>query len=211
MARRKHIQPAIGRKVGRLLVLSRESSERWLCQCDCGVIKVVWSGVLSCGCLKREATVARNTSHGKSGTPEYHSWSAMRQRCYNPKTIGWAIYGGKGVRVCERWRTSFANFFADMGLKPSPTHTLDRIDGCGHYEPGNVRWADRFTQSANRSNNINVLLDTGETVCLEAAARHFGADYGAVRYAVHKMREFPLDACKRLGAAKASRLLSPCD
>ena len=82
--------------------------------------------------------------------PGYAIWHGMRQRCLNPNHASWKNYGGRGIQVCERWRRSFADFVADMGPRPSPTHSIDRIDVNGNYEPGNCRWATPFQQSQNK-------------------------------------------------------------
>jgi hypothetical protein len=82
---------------------------------------------------------------------EYKAWNSMKCRCYNPNIKDYKNYGGRGVRVCERWRTSFIDFFQDLGPKPTPEHSLDRIDVNGHYEPLNCKWSTRKEQVNNRT------------------------------------------------------------
>lgn len=99
----------------------------------------------------------RTLSHNMAYSPEYRSWQAMKNRCQNPKSVQWKDYGGRGIKYCERW-ADFANFYADMGLRPSLDYTLDRINNDGNYEPGNCRWANRTTQVLNqrfRKNNTS--------------------------------------------------------
>lgn len=134
---------------------------RLLCRCDCGVEKVVSryhleSGMSkSCGCLKREMSAARKPqrSHGEaanaSRSPEYIVWSGMKRRCQNENAPNWELYGGRGVRVCARWQ-AYEAFLEDMGRRPSPKHTLDRIDPDGDYAPENCRWATWMTQATNK-------------------------------------------------------------
>jgi hypothetical protein len=143
---------------------------------------------------------AKNTTHGRTYTPEYNAWNAMKNRCYYTRHKDYANYGGRGIRVCQRWLDSFEDFFADVGPRPSIKHTIDRLDSNGHYWPGNVRWANRYEQSGNRRNTIRVTLPDGRDVSLKAAARHYGANYGSVREAVHVQGEDPHVACQRLGA-----------
>lgn len=89
--------------------------------------------------------------HARVGakSPEYRTWAAMRARCNNPNTDYYHCYGGLGIKVCERWN-KFSNFMADMGPKPSPKHSIDRIDSKGNYEPQNCRWATNDEQAANK-------------------------------------------------------------
>lgn len=87
-------------------------------------------------------------THGMAKTPEWYAWCGMRQRCENPKNAAWKNYGGRGIKVCERWHV-FENFYADMGNRP-PGRSLDRVNNDGYYAPGNCRWATRSEQTANR-------------------------------------------------------------
>lgn len=89
-------------------------------------------------------------------TSEYTAWVNMKQRCYNPNMAGYERYGGKGVRVCKRWRESFENFIKDMGVKPSKHHSIDRINNRKVYSKKNCRWATRKEQQRNRENNIHI-------------------------------------------------------
>jgi hypothetical protein len=93
--------------------------------------------------------------HGRCGTVEYRAWHNMKQRCLSPGHPKYRLWGGRGITVCERWRNSFAAFLADMGDRPSPHHSIDRIDDDGHYEPGNVRWATASEQRRNRRGKDN--------------------------------------------------------
>lgn len=157
-----------GQRFGRLVVLAsfRLDKRTWAsCRCDCGVhaevvmCSLVTGATQSCGCLHSE--ISRSVAsqlhldhgHARSGrkTPEYKTWCRMITRCENPKHEKFPYYGGRGISVCARWRHDFKAFLADVGLRPSAAHSIDRYpDNNGHYEPGNVRWATRSKQMQNR-------------------------------------------------------------
>lgn len=100
-----------------------------------------------------------NYAHGGSYTFEYNSWKSMRQRCLNRQNDAYRRYGGRGITVCDRWKTSFENFLADMGPRPTPQHSLDRIDHNGNYEPINCRWATVVEQQTNKRNNVQIIFN----------------------------------------------------
>lgn len=153
------ISCAIGKKYGRLTVIADpvirgpRREKHIPCICDCGSELTVYCQSLitgntkSCGCLQGESR------HLKSKSREYYSWKGMIQRCLNESHTYYPIYGGRGIRVCERWM-DFRNFYSDMGDRPSG-FTLDRIDNFGDYEPQNCRWASQKTQLRNmRANRL---------------------------------------------------------
>lgn len=150
-----------GQKYGRLTALSDvgkdiRNGRVWRCLCECGNYVNVPSNKLrqnhtrSCGCWKNESASDRFKTHGQSRrTPEYRTWSAMKTRCTNPNAQHYDKYGGRGISISPRWVDNFDNFYEDMGPKPSPKHSIDRIDVNGNYEPGNCRWATKTEQSRN--------------------------------------------------------------
>lgn len=147
---------------GRLTVLELRKDRRgrefvWLCRCDCGNTVDVSAHALasertkSCGCIRVENTRNRgkaNSTHGLTLSATYRSWKAMRYRTMNPKSKDYPRYGGRGIKVCERW-DSFECFLEDMGER-TPGTSIDRIDPEGHYEPENCRWATPYVQTHNR-------------------------------------------------------------
>jgi hypothetical protein len=109
-------------------------------------------------------------------SPEYWSWVNMKARCSNPRATQFKDYGGRGITVCARWASSFEAFLADVGPKPGPGFTIDRIDNAGHYEPGNVRWADEATQKRNSRRNRFIEF-AGERLCITDWAARLGIDF----------------------------------
>lgn len=152
-----------GRRFGRLKVLTpngrRGHYVTWLCLCDCGN-KCTVSGFnmrrglsRSCGCLRRETAIGKNTTHGLSHIPEYFVWASMRGRCSNENDRGFKNYGGRGIKVCRRW-SRFYNFIKDMGRRPSDKHSIDRINNDKGYSPKNCRWATSKEQRANQRSSV---------------------------------------------------------
>lgn len=150
----------IGRVFGRLTVIERAENRGkepcWVVVCNCGSTRSVLGSSLrsgqtrSCGCLAREVTASRSKTHGMAKSPEWKIWASIKFRCSNPSFTGWRDYGGRGISVCERWRTSFEAFMLDMGPRPSPNHQIDRIDNDGDYSPHNCRWSTRDQNMRNR-------------------------------------------------------------
>lgn len=185
----------IGMRFGRLVVVSdagryKRKRHRWNCLCDCGKTKcvigdyLIYSKDQSCGCWLTEKRKAWNTTHGNSKSIEYRSWNAMKDRCLNPQNPHFEHYGGRGIKVCERW-LEFANFFADMGRRPTPKHTLERINNSGNYEPSNCRWATTREQLRNRRITFKVEF-RGESKPLSELCELFDRDLNIVATRIRK-------------------------
>lgn len=153
-----------GQVFGRLTVIKAyrdvSGTYRADCVCACGALKAPQIGALlsgatqSCGCFLRERARENHLKHGLAPhgrkAPEYAIWCTMKARCYNPNQKEHKYYGARGIKVCERWRTSFANFIQDMGRRPDPKLQLDRANNDGDYEPANCRWVTKSEQMKNR-------------------------------------------------------------
>lgn len=184
--RNPHIEDLSGRTFGRLVVVERGenfgSTVGWVCRCACGTLKTVRSVCLkrghtaSCGCYHRDRMRECHFTHGMTRKPEYQAWNHMIQRCYNERTCNFNNYGGRGITVCVRWRKAFINFFNDMGLKPSPKHSIDRINNNKGYSPSNCRWSNCVQQAHNKRNTRHIFFK-GETLCLKDWCRRLNIDY----------------------------------
>lgn len=179
-----------GMRFGRLVVIetceqkTKSTSKRWVCKCDCGNLKEIDSQPLlngvtvSCGCYSREINSAR-IKHGhnrknKPKTPTYKSWDKMMTRCRNHNCKEYKYYGGRGIKVCERW-SDFSNFLQDMGERPNGK-TLDRIDNNGDYEPSNCKWATDKQQANNNRRNVRYLYN-GEMKTIAELSDILGISY----------------------------------
>ena len=163
-----------GQKFGMLTVLSYQGSSKghsqFLCKCDCGKEKMAGGdklkkgAVKSCGCIMGKYNNLKHGHHvNYKPTPEYSAWMGMKSRCYNTKIEKYKNHGGCGVVICKRWLCSFENFLADMGLRPSPKHSLDRFPNKnGNYTPSNCRWATIDQQNRNKRNNVFLKYNGGD-------------------------------------------------
>jgi hypothetical protein len=148
-----------------ITVIREISATKLIFKCVCGAEKAVYKkqfergAYQSCGCLKNKITSKRLKVHGKRHTPEYEAWLNMRRRCQKQYSHA-KDYHDRGISVCEQWGSSFETFLKDMGERPSPKHSLDRIDNNGIYEPKNCRWANKSTQVFNQRDEAISLSNT---------------------------------------------------
>ena len=174
-----------GANIERWNVLGYLGGSMWLCRCSCGTEKRIHTANIrrsrSCGCLRDELASARSRTHGLSKSAEYKVWAGIKRRCLNRNDPSYPDYGGSGVTVCQRWADSFEAFLEDMGCRPTPRHTIDRIKNSKGYEPGNCRWATRAEQNRNKKNN-RLITFRGVTLVSAQWARRTGIDRATIEY-----------------------------
>jgi hypothetical protein len=173
------IKLSTGMRFERLVVIGKRVDlklNKWIVLCDCGTkitaraSELASGHVKSCGCMRKEMGARNQFQHGMTKTPEHQAWRHIISRCSNPKNKAYKYYGGRGI---ECRFGDFASFFADLGPRPSPKHSVDRMNVNGHYEPGNCRWATPLEQGEHRTDNHYITWN-GRTQHLSAWAREVG-------------------------------------
>lgn len=177
-----------GERHGRLVILSYADGigrgDRWVCRCDCGTVRDFIYGNLqhgrstSCGCWKAE-WLRRDRGTDAAYAEVRRIWSGIKQRCFNEKQVAFKYYGGRGIGMFPGWVDDFDAFYRYMGPRPSPDHSIDRLDPNRGYEPGNCRWATPLEQGDNRRNNRDLTVD-GQTFHVAEWARRIGLSRQAV-------------------------------
>lgn len=153
------------------------------CLCDCGKVATYSSSqlrdghVVSCGCVR----IAQRIKHGLWLTPENQVWAGMKQRCLNPKQPEYKNYGGRGIAVCAEWIDSYPTFYADMGPRPTPKHSIERVDNSKGYSPDNCVWATQTQQRRNTRQNRYVTFQ-GITHCITEWSQLLGISLSTLRY-----------------------------
>lgn len=195
---RVKIEP--GQIFGKLTTIALNGQDRhgrklWDCQCECGKVANVKATYLSngvtksCGCEKYSGLGQSRHGHKPEhkASQVYKCWTNMKSRCTNPKATGFHRYGGRGIKICDRWMESFENFLADMGEPPTPAHSIERKDNDGNYEPGNCIWADRLAQRLNNTCPTRWITINGERMILKEAVERFSpVKYGIVASRLHR-------------------------
>lgn len=180
-----------GRLVVKRRVLRESKRTMWLCECDCGKLKVVDGNnlknghVSSCGCYRRQLATQKNLTHGMTKTKAYLAWRNLKSRCENIHDIRYGMYGGRGIAVCNEWR-SFEGFYQDMGDAPEGM-SIDRINNDGPYCKENCQWATNEEQCNNKSTN-HVISFNGETRTMTQWARKIGIMPDTLERRINKLR-----------------------
>ncbi len=207
----------VGTKIGRLTieqylpaVVKDKIRPRFVCSCECGrvgyeiypgsVIRAVTHGRVGCGCIQSENGTSMghaSTTHGRTGTPEYHAWQHMLARCYRKNDREFHNYGGRGITVCDDWITSFEVFLRDMGPRPGPGYSVERREVDGNYCPTNCMWATTEEQANNKRNSIRITFNS-RTQTASQWAKELGVKYMTLRYYFLKGKTIP-EICHQVG------------
>ena len=181
------IQIGVGRSSSRGLI--------HLCRCTCGTEKPVQQQLLrngnskSCGCYQREFATAQKQTHVLHKSPENGIWRNIKARCLNPRKDAFPYYGGRGITMCTRWQESFLAFYEDMGPRPSPQHTIERIDNNWGYFPANCEWRTRIDQAKNTRQNW-LFLYQEKTFTVGQLAHHLSLNENTVRGRLRRDKPF---------------------
>lgn len=186
-----------GKRFGRLIAIENVGKNKqgrmlWKCKCDCGntivttITHLTTKQTLSCGCLRKEKVTRLNTKHGKTNTRLYKIWDSMKQRCYNHNAKNYKNYGGRGIKIYNKWLNDFESFYnwsMENGYKD--TLSIDRIDGNKDYEPSNCKWSTRKEQNNNRRNN-KLITYKGKTKTIAEWSNELGISYDVIKYRINK-------------------------
>lgn len=199
-----------GQRFGRLVAIElapkikRERVCFWKCVCDCGTQVTVRSVSLtrgstqSCGCYCSDHARETETTHGRSKTVEYGIWAGAKTRCNDPNVKHFSKYGGRGITMSKEWSADFMAFYRDMGQRPSPEHSLDRVDNDGPYSKENCRWATQSEQARNTRGNLYITY-AGETLTLIEWSERTGINYKTLH--TRHSRGLPLFTRRRKAGA----------
>lgn len=190
-----------GRVVGKLNVIEfagirkRPSGQHgyyWRCRCDCGRVVEIDGCCLrrnqpqqSCGCIPARCKGGK-PAHGLANHYIYTVWLGIKQRCCNPNSQCFKDYGGRGITLCDRWKSSVVDFYADMGDRPTPAHTIERIENSKGYEPGNCKWATRAEQNEN-TRQTRLLTLNGVTLSIGKWAKKLGVGRTLIRDRINRL------------------------
>lgn len=207
-------QDSVGMVFGRLTVvrefrrpirtIPNKTELMWECSCVCGKVKSIRAVSIkrkltqSCGCYHTECIRTHHQTH----TPEYGVWHGIKQRTGNPNNPSSSNYSERGIRLCERWM-KFENFFADMGERPTPKHTIERRNNDGIYEPDNCYWATRDVQNRNNRRTRFITFNS-ETLCLSDWATRIGIDSKSISY---RLRRWPIELALTTPPLKGKKLI----
>lgn len=175
MSRTSNFIDYTNQKIGSLLFLNYVGKSKWECICDCGHKFIINSQSIRKQNQRRCKYCFYKTKkkHGISCTPEFQAWQHIKERCYNKENRMYKNYGGRGIKMCDRWigDNGAYNFFIDLGKRPSSTHSIDRINVDGDYEPNNCRWATKHEQMRNRTNNVVIEYNNEKMILTDWAKR----------------------------------------